>query len=172
MAGTADQTHPSGRPLIQRNSETIRSDRTKSLLRILLVMMDVLMLVAAFVLGYAARVYVPLPAVPIDPPPLSSYFGTMLLHVGAVLTVFYFSRLYHQRRAISRIDHARDLIGAVTIGSVLAFGMQELIFRDTPLEVDYLRGTFFYNTALSAALVVMGRETHRIIQWRDRKSVV
>lgn len=169
MAGTADQTHPSGRPLIQRNSETIRSDRTKSLLRILLVMMDVLMLVAAFVLGYAARVYVPLPAVPIDPPPLSSYFGTMLLHVGAVLTVFYFSRLYHQRRAISRIDHARDLIGAVTIGSVLAFGMQELIFRDTPLEVDYLRGTFFYNTALSAALVVMGRETHRIIQWSVKR---
>jgi exopolysaccharide biosynthesis polyprenyl glycosylphosphotransferase len=139
------------------------------MLGILLVMLDVLMLCAAFILGYAARVYVPLPAVPSNPPPLSSYFATMVLHVSMVVAVFYFSRLYHQRRVISRIDHGRNILGAVTIGSVLAFGLQDLIFRDTPFEVEYLRGTFFYTTVLSVLLVVIGREAHRIIEWSVKR---
>jgi cellulose synthase/poly-beta-1,6-N-acetylglucosamine synthase-like glycosyltransferase len=114
---------------LEKTPETIRSNRTKSLLRILLVSMDVLMLVAAFVLGYATRVYVPVLSIPASPPPLSNYLGTMILHAGMVALVMYFSRMYHQRRVISRIDQGRRILGAVTIGSMLAYGLQELIFK-------------------------------------------
>jgi exopolysaccharide biosynthesis polyprenyl glycosylphosphotransferase len=139
------------------------------LLRILLVSTDVLMLVAAFVLGYATRVYVPVLSIPASPPPLSNYLGTMILHAGMVTLVMYFSRLYHQRRVISRIDQGRRILGAVTIGSMLAYGLQELIFKDTLFEVDYSRRIFFYTTVLSVFLVIMGREAHRIIDWSVKR---
>jgi exopolysaccharide biosynthesis polyprenyl glycosylphosphotransferase len=137
---------------------------SKLILGILLISLDILMLVIAFAIGYMARMYVPIFAIPEGQPPLSEYIPTVILQVITVVFVFYFSRLYHQRRAVSRIDYSRNILGAVTIGTVLASGLQELLFKNSSLEIDYPRGMFFYAWVASAVLVVMGRETHRIIQ--------
>ena len=148
--------------LKQTQSEVRNTNSIRAALGILLVLVDMTMLVAAFVLGYLARINLPfIPIVP-DPVSLRDYLPTMILQVAIVLMVFYFSRLYHQRRVSSRIDHARNIIGAVTIGAVLTNGMQELIFKNTALDVDYLRGLFFYSWFFSVLLVVTGRELHRI----------
>ncbi len=141
-----------------RGSSTIRI-----LLGILLVMLDMTMLIVAFVSGYAARINLPFISVVPDPVSLQGYLPTMILQVVIVLTVFYFSRLYHQRRVTSRIDNARNIIGAVTIGAVLTNGLQELLFKNTPLDVEYLRGLFFYSWFFSVVLVVLGREAYRIL---------
>jgi len=142
--------------------DNVRSARTKSALDILLVALDVLMLCAAFMLGYVARYYLPFFGLT-EAQPFITFLPTMILQVGTVLVVFYFSRLYHQRRTVSRFDYARDILGAVTIGLVLANGMEELLFKNTVLDVDYLRGMFFYSWGLSVVLVIMGREAHRIL---------
>lgn len=150
--------------LTATNAEAIRSRRTKFALGILLFVLDTVMLVAAFVLGYVARIYSPiLPAYTLDPLPLQDHMLMMVLQVGTIITVFYFARLYHQRRVISRIDYGRNILGAVTIGAVVANSIQELLFRNTPLYIDYPRGMFFYSWMLSVVLVIVGREVHRII---------
>lgn len=124
--------------------------------------LDVLMLCSAFFLGYVARFYVPV----FGNPPAQAfrdYLPMMLLQIITLLTVFYFSRLYHQRRALSRFDSARDILGSVTIGLVLASGFHDLIFKNTAFDVDYLRGMFFYTWVLAVVFIVMGREFHRIL---------
>ncbi|GAB4520106.1 MAG: undecaprenyl-phosphate glucose phosphotransferase [Anaerolineae bacterium] len=136
----------------------------KLVLDILLFTTDIFMLLSAFVLGYWARLYLPLLDLSTDIPPLVDYGPTIVLQLIITIGLFYFSRLYHQRRVFSRIDYARNIISAVTIGAVLTNGIQELLFRNTPLEVDYLRGMFFYVWVFSVALVIIGRETHRVIQ--------
>jgi len=127
------------------------------------------MLSMAFVLGYIARMTLPFLAIPDQQPPFLAYVPTLILHVGIIVVMFYFSRLYHLRRVYSRIDTARSILGTVTIGAMFAFASQELFFKDTVLEVDYPRGMLLYAWVFSFVLVVMGREAHRILQWSVRR---
>jgi exopolysaccharide biosynthesis polyprenyl glycosylphosphotransferase len=145
-----------------------RAGKARIFLRVLVVCIDVVMLTAAFVLGYAARTALPISPVPSDPPPLVLYIPTIILHVLIIVLMFYVSRLYHQRRVFSRIDQARHILGVVTIGSVLVSGMQELIFKTTVFEVDYPRSMFFYVLVFSVAFALVGREIYRLIQNRLR----
>ncbi|MEQ8672284.1 MAG: undecaprenyl-phosphate glucose phosphotransferase [Aggregatilineales bacterium] len=146
-----------------------RASRTRRALSILLICMDLLMLSLAFLMGYAGRIYIPLLARPDSLPPLINYMPTLFLHVATNLSIFYFYRMYHQRRVFSRFDQARDILGAVTIGSMMASALQELVFKGTLLEVDYPRGMFFYAWGFSIFMVILGREAHRILQWSVRR---
>lgn len=130
---------------------------------------DVLMLALAFMLAYIARIVLPILGIPADPPPFAAYIPTMLLQIFTLLVMFYFSRFYHQRRVISRIDQVREILGVVALGSVLVSGMQELIFKNTIFEVDYPRSMFFYALLFSALFVGIGRELHRIFVARLRR---
>lgn len=135
----------------------LRTERVKQAMLTFLVCIDAVMLVIAFVLGFIAR----LPS----PVPFFQFVPTILLHVGTIMVIFYFSRFYHQRRALSRIDNARNIIGAVTVGALLVYSLQELLFRNTLYDpVDYPRSMFFYVWIFSALLVVLGREIHRAIR--------
>jgi exopolysaccharide biosynthesis polyprenyl glycosylphosphotransferase len=126
---------------------------------------DVLMLVAAFVLGYVVRMVVPLFDIPPTQPDFSRYVPTLILHVVIIVTLFYLARMYHQPRAVSRIDQARNVIGQVTIGSIIVFGLQELLLKNSPWDiVDYPRSTFFYVLIFSVLLVVLGREVMRVLR--------
>ncbi len=155
-------------PLI-RSGRARRSNRTKSALSVLLVALDVLMLSMAFVLGYAGRLYLPFLAQPESLPSLLAYLPTMALHLTMSIGMLFFSRLYHQQRVFSRFDHARDIIGALTISSMMAWALQELIFRGTLFEVDYPRGMFVYVWFFSSVMIIMGREAHRILKWSVRR---
>ncbi len=138
-----------------------KPDTVTTLLSVLLVAMDVVALVAAFMLGYLVR------AIQIDPlvqPPFIKYRATLVLHVGVIIAIFYLSQMYHQRRAISRIDHWRNVVGAITVGALMVFGIQELIFKGTVFEVDYPRSLFFYVWGFSLILVLLGREIHRALR--------
>ena len=128
------------------------------------------MLVVAFTLAYYARLVLPFFSNPplSDVPGLERYLPIMVMHVGVIILGFYFSRLYHLRRTFSRIDLFRQIIGAVTIGGVLVFGMQDLVLRGTLLEVDYPRSLFVYAWIFSVLFVFSARELHRLIQWRLR----
>ena len=165
MEGSSTLPDSGQQRLIHENSaSTARSNRTKVVLNLLLYSLDVLMLLSAFMIAYFVRTYLPILALPVDPPSLIEYIPTMIMQMFSVILVFFFSRLYHQRRVISRIDYARTIFGSVSIGAVMAFGLQELAFKNTPLEIDYPRGIFVYSWLLSVLLVIIGREAHRKFQ--------
>jgi exopolysaccharide biosynthesis polyprenyl glycosylphosphotransferase len=142
----------------------------RGLLHTALVISDGLMLSLAFVLGYFLRAELPLPAIPVNPPPLSNYVPMLVVHVATILVVFYFGRMYHQRRAVSRIDLAYTIAQNVSIGTFLAVAFETLAFKNSALELDYPRGVLVYAWVLGILLTISGREVLRLIagQLRDR----
>ncbi len=129
-----------------------------------LIAFDVLALGSAFVLAYIARETLPLFDIPDAQPSFVRYLPTLSLHVLVIMGIMYFTRLYHQRRALSRIDNGRDILGAVTVGALLVNGVQELLFKNTIFDpVDYPRSMFFYAWFFSAVFVVVGRELHLML---------
>lgn len=135
----------------------------RGLLRTSLVIGDALMLSLAFVLGYFLRAELPLPAIPVNPPPLSNYVPMMIVHVLTTLVVFYFGRMYHQRRAASRIDVGYAIAQNVSIGTLLAIALESLAFKNSGLELDYPRGVIVYAWLLGIVFTILGRELQRMI---------
>lgn len=127
----------------------------------LLLVMDISLLAAAFMLGYWARETLPFFDVPPRQPDFVLYVPTMILHILTIISIFYLSRLYHLPRAMSRIDMARKIFGIITVGSMLAWALQDFIFKSTIFEVDYPRSMFFYVLIFSTLLVILGREMHQ-----------
>jgi exopolysaccharide biosynthesis polyprenyl glycosylphosphotransferase len=147
-----------------------RDRRVKFLLSVLLVVSDVVTLTLAFAVAHYLRSVVPLFPIPAGQPALQDYLPTILLHTGIIITLFYATQLYHQRRTISRIDLTRRIVGVVTWGAVFVYGVQELIFRNTLLYENYPRSMFVYTWFLSVIFSVIGREFHRVLQMRLRRA--
>jgi exopolysaccharide biosynthesis polyprenyl glycosylphosphotransferase len=150
-----------------------RSQRVKRILDVSLIALDAVMLGSAFTFGYLARMTLPLFLIPVNPPQFTQYVITLILHIIVIMTLFYSSRLYHQRRAVSRIDQAREIIGTVTVGALLVNGIQDVLFRSLIYDlVEYPRSMLFYVWIFSMALVIVGREFHQAIRVRLRESGV
>ncbi len=154
----------------QSDSERIRprsyhwnNEHLKALSTVSLVIVDVAMLVSAFILGYEARESFPFFARPHDQPPIVNYVPTIVLHVLTIILIFYFSQLYHIKRASSRIDQFRNVLGVVTLGTLLASGLQEFLLQNTAFEAIYPRSLLFYVWLFSMLLIGIGRELHRRI---------
>ncbi len=147
-----------------------RDRHVRAVLHSALVVIDGVMLALAFLLGYVLRARLPLPAVPMNPPSFSNYVPMMIVHVLSVLVVFYFARMYHQRRAVSRIDEAYAVAQNVSIGTFLAVAFETLAFKNSALELDYPRGVVLYAWLLSIVLVVVGRMLLRFTTIRLREA--
>jgi len=147
-----------------------RYRHVRAVLHSALVVIDGVMLALAFLLGYVLRARLPLPAVPMNPPSFSNYVPMMIVHVLSVLVVFYFARMYHQRRAVSRIDEAYAVAQNVSIGTFLAVAFETLAFKNSALELDYPRGVVIYAWLLSIVLVVVGRMLLRFTTIRLREA--
>ena len=139
----------------------LSNDHLKALSTLTLLLADTAMLIVAFVLGYEAREVLPFFPRPEEQPALSRYLPTILLHTATIVVMFYFSQLYHLKRAFSRIEQLRNVIGVVTLGTLLASGTQEFLLQNTPMEAVYPRSLLFYVWFFSVVLTVAGRELHR-----------
>lgn len=149
-------------PTVRVSNESVNTQKRhqrdhsiKLFLAGILVLSDIATLSSAFVVGYYARLYLPLFPIPDALPELITYVPTMMLHVGIIMAIFYFNQLYHLRRTFSRFDQIRRIIGIASLGAVLVYGLQELFFRNTFLYQNYPRSMFVY-----------------VWLFRDRKSVV
>ncbi|MGB1286765.1 MAG: undecaprenyl-phosphate glucose phosphotransferase [Aggregatilineales bacterium] len=147
-----------------------QSRRTRTILWYSLIVVDILTLTLSFIAGYFARDILPLFPRPTVQPSLTSYIPTLILQLFIVIAIFYFSRLYHQRRTFSRFDHARSIFGSITMGAVMTYGMQEFIFRNSVLYVNYPRSLFVYVWFFSIGLAFVGRELHRYAQNKLREN--
>jgi len=118
----------------------------------------------AFVMAYFLRLSLALPDPAVNIAPLDAYFGLMVVYIGSMLTVFFFARLYHQARAVSRIDELYTVFGAVSIGAMMSVAMSVLLFKNTVLELDFPRAMVIYAWLLTIVLVMIGRLLHHRVQ--------
>lgn len=146
-----------------------RNRSVTALQQFLLVSIDTAMLTLAFVFGYIARGTLPFLGEPIDPPPLDDYRLMMIIHTITVVVFFYFSRMYHMKRAVSRFDVSFAIAQNVSIGTLLAVAVETLAFKNTPLDLDYPRGVIIYAWVFSILCVGFGRELHRQLVYRLRR---
>ncbi|MFQ3534647.1 MAG: undecaprenyl-phosphate glucose phosphotransferase [Aggregatilineales bacterium] len=144
--------------------------RLRSFLAALLVVIDIAALSAAFWLGYMARRELPLFAAPIDPPSLRAYIPVFLIQLATILTIFYFARLYHQRRAASRIDTLYAIAASVSIGVVMSNGISSILLKGTGVGTDYPRQMILYVWLFTLITATLGREVHRQVAVRLRKA--
>ncbi len=133
--------------------------RFRTLTTVSLVAVDAAMTVLSFILAYVLRAVIPFPAEPVALRPLAAYTGLITLQAICVLIVMFFYRMYHIVR--SRVDQFYAILGAVSIGSLLAVSFSTLFFKNTVLEVDYPRATLVYAWVLGIALVTFGRWAHQ-----------
>lgn len=130
--------------------------------------LDGLMTVIAFALAYQMRLRVPFPAELPEPPEFTAFVPMMLVQVISVLAVFYFNKLYHVARAGSRLDELFSIVGAVSIGTMLAVAISSLTFRGTAFDQTFPRAMVLYAWLFSVILITAGRWIHRRMWHRLR----
>ena len=127
---------------------------------LLLLLLDTVMLATAFVLAYSLRLTGPeqqgISALP-------QFLGFLGVQVGITLFVFFFSRLYHVVREMSRFDLLASIGGGVSIGILLAVGVSQLLFLGSTFEVDLPRLMLVYMWILDIVLVMLGRLVRQAI---------
>ena len=138
--------------------------KVKLLFTISLVVIDVSAIAWAFYLAYRLRQWIKWPTPPLNIGPFHNYIGMMFVQVLAMLTVFFFYRLYHRPRALSSIDEFYSLFGAVSVGTILAIALSSLMFKNSVLELDYSRGMILYAWLLTIVLAGIGRFAHGRVQ--------
>ena len=160
---------PTDANIVRPRSLSLSNDHLKALSTLTLLLTDAIVLVVAFVVSYEAREFLPFFARPQEQPNAAQYLPTIILHTATVIVMFYFAQLYHQKRAVSRIDQLRTVMGVVTLGALLASSIQEFLLQNTSLETAYPRSLLFYVWFFSVVLTVIGREVHRRLWTQLRK---
>lgn len=94
-------------------------------------------------------------------PPFSAYLGMLLLNVVAFVAVFFFYKLYHLRRGITRLDELYSVFSAVSIGVIVGMAFTAFVFRT---EVDYPRVMIVYFWVFALALIGLGRFAHHTLR--------
>ena len=134
-----------------------------------LALSDVAMASLAFLLAYWMRRWIPWPERAQNIGDFSHYASFVLTHVVSILMVFAFSRLYRLTRGPSRVDEFYSIFASTTVGTLMGVALSSLLFKNSPLELDYSRGMIFYGWWLTIASVTVGRLVHAQVRARLRR---
>ena len=88
--------------------------------------------------------------------PFESQSGLALVQLLVLNLVFFFSRLYHQPRGVSRVDMAARVFRAVSIGIIFSFAAASSVFPD----LVYARSLPFYDWGTTLLCVLIFRLLH------------
>jgi len=88
------------------------------------------------------------------------YYGMMAIHVVTLLGVFFFYKLYHRRRSLSRFDEFSTLFAAVSIGTFMAIAFTAFIFN----RLEYSRWIVVYAWMWTLVLVSLGRLVYATVE--------
>ena len=142
----------------------MKNSRVRMLSTIILIITDTLMITFAFVAAYGIR----WESTQLDPniklAPFGEYVGLLIVQIIAIGIVMFWARLYHQARAVSRVDEFYGVFGAVSIGMMMSVAVSTLLFKN--LEFDFPRTLIIYSWLLTIVLVMIGRLIYHAVQWR------
>jgi len=143
--------------------------QTQIIFVLTLVLTDAVMAGLALFMAYWIRHWIPWPNEAQNMGSFSDHLGIVLAHVVSIVVAFAFSRLYRLSRVSSRIDESYSIIASVTVGTLMGVALASLLFKNSPLELDYSRGMIFYGWTLTIVLVIAGRMTHTFVRARLRR---
>ena len=123
----------------------------------------------AFFTAYWMRRWIPWPGAAQDIGNFYDYAGLLLLHILAILGVFALSRLYRLARMPSRVDEFYAIFASATVGTLIGIALSSLLFKNSPLELDYSRGVVAYSWAFTVIFITAGRVAHTQIRARLRR---
>lgn len=124
--------------------------RSQFTLVVVMITMDTLMTIVAFLLAHRLRMAIAGDSVG----PVVNYLPILPLQVASVLIVFLMQRLYYRRHNAPYLDEFYTLFGAVSIATLMSVAFTSLLFRD---QIDYHRWMMIYLWALTLLLVTLGR---------------
>jgi Undecaprenyl-phosphate glucose phosphotransferase len=142
----------------------MKNSRVRALSALGLVITDGAMIAVAFLVAYGIRWESKLADPSINLGGLSDYLGLLIVQISAIITVMFWARLYHQARAVSRVDEFYAVFGAVSIGMMMSVAVSTLLFKS--LEFDFPRVLIIYSWLLTIVLVMIARLIYHAVQWR------
>ena len=136
-------------------------DRSTVLFAGLLVAIDIVMMGLAFIFSYSLRLWTER-LMPADIGSLRSYLGLILIQILTLITVFFFTKLYHRQRGLSHVDEFYAVFVAVSVGTIMSVAFNSFVIRNGP---DYSRRMIVFNWALTIVLVTLGRLLYARLTW-------
>jgi len=143
--------------------------QTQIIFVLTLAITDAAMAGQAFFLAYWMRRWIPWPDEAQSMGSFSDYAGIVLAHIISILAVFAFSRLYRLARVPSRIDEFYSIFASTTVGTLMGVALSSLLFKNSPLELNYSRGMILYGWTLTILFVTIGRVVHVQVRSRLRR---
>ncbi len=140
--------------------------KTSWVLNLITAVVDTAMIGAAFFAAYTLRQITEYPR-PLNPRPFSYYGGMLIIHVVTLEIVFFFYRLYHFKRGLSRLDKTYAFMAAVSFGSVASVALTSFVYKN---ELDYPRAMVIYAWILSILFVTLGRLFTDFLHARFRRA--
>jgi exopolysaccharide biosynthesis polyprenyl glycosylphosphotransferase len=144
----------------------------QTVLALALVVTDAAMAGLAFLLAYLMRRWIPWPSEAQGMGGFPSYSTILIAHVLSILAVFAFYRLYRPVRSGARVDEFYGVSASTTVGTLMGVAISSLLFKNSPIELDYSRGVILYAWILTIILVMVGRLIHGLIRGRLNRSGV
>jgi len=143
--------------------------QTQVIFVLTLVITDLVMASQALFLAYWMRRWIPWPDDAQNIGNFPDYMGIVLTHAASILVVFAFSRLYHLARGPSRVDEFYSIFASTTVGTLVGVALASLLFKNSPLELDYPRGMILYGWGLTIFFVTIGRLVHTQVRAELRR---
>lgn len=128
--------------------------RAEVFFTISLLLLDAALIFLAFVVGY--RVTFETSAGPGPTPDLIDFLPMLVTTGASLIAVYFFYRLYHQRRGESRLDEIYKLIPATSIGIIVATALTTVLYRD----LEYPRLLLVFIWVFTLLFVGIGRVLH------------
>jgi Undecaprenyl-phosphate glucose phosphotransferase len=144
----------------------MKRQRVRHIFTLSLALLDAAMVMLAFYLAHRLRLAIAWPNKAINLGPFADYTGMMLVQVATLLVVFFFTRLYHTARAVSRVDEFYQIFGSVSVGTMLSVAVSGFVFKNSVLDLDYSRAMVIYAWLLTIMLVTLGRFLHHLLKSR------
>lgn len=128
--------------------------RAEFIFTVTLLLLDAALIVLAFTAAY--RITFETNGGNGPTPDLVSFAPMLFSILLSLIAVYFFYRLYHQRRGESRIDEIYKLVPATSIGVIVATALTTVLYRD----LEYPRLLLVYVWVFTLLLVGLGRLMH------------
>ncbi len=120
-----------------------------------LMLLDGVMVALAFFLAFRLRLVTEYSG----PLRFNDYLGMLGIQGVALVTTYFFYKLYQRRRTMSFVDELGRVLAGTSVGTVITLAASSFLFKND-LEFDYPRLMIVYAWTLTILFVTLGRYAH------------
>lgn len=142
-----------------------RRRRLTFLFPLSLIALDAVMIGLAFFLAFRLRLLTNY----IAPLLFSDYYPLLAIQMVAMVTTYFFYRLYNRKRVMNLVDEFGRVLAGTSVGNVITLAAISFLFKNQA-DFDYPRLMIVYAWALTILFVTAGRYVHGLIEWRVKSA--